>query len=155
MERKYLPISIDITHSRILVLGGDEQAYKKILILQRFGAAVEVVSRSIDQRISQLRIPCRQKNYEAADLDGFLLVYSCLNHRDTDLKVLNDAAERGILCNIHDQPSLCRFISPAVYQHMNMSVAVSSNGTHVTNSIRLRDHLATYLNRHIQTIIDL
>jgi precorrin-2 dehydrogenase / sirohydrochlorin ferrochelatase len=155
MERKYLPVSIDITGARILVLGGDEQAFKKIQILRRFGATVEVVSRRIEDSIIKLGIPCKLKQYDASDLDGCLLVYSCLNNEESDLQVLADAAARGILCNIHDQPELCRFISPAVYQYHNMTVAVASNGLNVHNSIRLRDHLATYLNEHIQKIIEL
>ncbi|MBN2805277.1 MAG: bifunctional precorrin-2 dehydrogenase/sirohydrochlorin ferrochelatase [Prolixibacteraceae bacterium] len=155
MERNYLPVSIDITGARILVLGGDEQAFKKIQILRRFGAAVEVVSRRIEDSILKLEIPYKLKQYESIDLDGCLLVYSCLNNHETDLQVLADATARGILCNIHDRPELCRFISPAVYQNRNMTVAVASNGLNVHNSIQLRDHLATYLNEHIQKIIDL
>lgn len=155
MERKYLPVSIDITEASILVLGGDAHAFNKIQILHRFGAVVDVVSRRVDERIIALGINCKIKPYEASDLDGYLLVYSCLNQHETDLQVLADATARGILCNIHDRPALCRFISPAVYQYQNMTVAVASNGLNVHHSIRLRDHLATYLNKHIQKIIAL
>lgn len=155
MSRKFLPISVDITDQKILVLGGDERALKKIKILQRFGANVEVLSRKFIPEILQLGIPTFQKSYEPSDLEGYLMVYSCLNNDELDVQVLQDASHTGLLVNIHDKPHLCQFISPAVYQHKNMTVAVASNGENVFNSIKLRDYIKHHLNEKIQNIIDL
>ena len=151
----YLPISIDITNEKILVLGGDTAAWKKIKILQRFGAKVNVVSRKVIDPIKKLGITYTLKNYEPSDLEGYLMVYSCLNDNHLNTLVVKDAKAKGILVNIHDKPSLCQFISPAIYQNKNMSVAVASNGHNVYNSIKLRDHLKDYLTENIQNIIDL
>jgi len=155
MEKKYLPISIEITNEKILVLGGDQSALNKIKILHRFGAHVEVISRKIIDEIKQLNIPFKEKNYEPSDLNGFLMVYSCMNNTEVDKQILNHAKALGILANIHDKPDLCQFISPAVYQFKNMTVAVASKGQNVFNSIKLRNHLAEYLNENIEKIIEL
>lgn len=155
MEKKYLPISVDITQAKILVLGGDQSAQNKVKILQRFNADVEIVTRKIIDTLKDSGIKYRLKNYEASDLDGYFMVYSCLNNEELDKQIVSDAKAKGILVNIHDKPAICQFISPAVYQHENMTVAVSSNGKNVFNSIRLRDHLREYLNKNIQKIIKL
>ncbi len=155
MTRKYLPISIDISRQKILVLGGDQSAASKISILQRFGAEVEVISRKIIPEIKALGVPYKLKDYEASDLDGFLMVYSCFNNHELDKRVVSDAKARGVLVNIHDKPEFCQFISPAVHQYKNMTVAVASNGQNVHNSIKLRNHLQAYLSETIENIIEL
>lgn len=154
MKKKYLPISIDITDEKILVLGGGKDAVSKISILQRFGANIEVIARSVCDEIQKLGVNYTLKNYEAADLNPYLMVYSCIDDAAIDRQIVADAKERGVLLNIHDKPALCQFISPAVYQKENITVAVSSNGENVFHSIKLRNHLRDYLNKNIHKIID-
>jgi precorrin-2 dehydrogenase / sirohydrochlorin ferrochelatase len=73
------------------------------------------------------------------------MVYSCTNNETLDWKIAEDGKAAGVLINIHDKPSLCRFISPAIYRNGNISVAVSSNGEDVYESIRLRNFIQDYL----------
>lgn len=141
----YLPISIDISNQKILIIGGGQSALKKIRILQRFDAHVEVVAKTILDEIIQLGIPCFQKQYEKSDLKGYLMLYSCTNNETLDLQIVKDAKEAGVLVNIHDKPSLCQFVSPAIYKKGNISVAVSSNAEDVYESIRLRNLIQDYL----------
>lgn len=149
----YLPISIDISDQKILIIGGGQSALKKIKILQRFDAQLEVVAESILDEIISLGIPCYRKTYEKSDLKGYLMLYSCTNNETLDVQIVKDAKEAGVLVNIHDKPSLCQFVSPAIYKDGNMSVAVSSNAQDVYESIRLRNLIQDYLeNRKEQNL---
>lgn len=141
----FLPISIDIADQKILIIGGGHSALKKIRILQRFDAQIEVVAENILEEILSLGVPCYQKSYEKSDLKGYLMLYSCTNNETLDLQIVKDAKEAGVLVNIHDKPSLCQFVSPAIYKNGNISVAVSSNAEDVYESIRLRNQLQHYL----------
>ena len=141
----YLPIAIDISDQKILVIGGGQSALKKIKILQRFGARLEVVAENILDEIISMGIPCHQKQYGKSDLKGYLMLYSCTNNEALDLQIVKDAKEAGVLVNIHDKPSLCQFVSPAIYKKGNISVAVSSNAEDVYESIRLRNLIQNYL----------
>lgn len=141
----YLPISIDISDQKILIIGGGQSALKKIKILQRFGAQLEVVAERILDEIISMGIPCNQKSYEKSDLKGYLMLYSCTNNEELDRQIVKDAKEAGVLVNIHDKPSLCQFVSPAIYKKGNISVAVSSNAEDVYESIRLRNLIQDYL----------
>lgn len=141
----YLPISIDISDQKILIIGGGQSALKKIKILQRFDAQLEVVAESILDEIISLGIPFHQKQYEKSDLKGYLMVYSCTNNETLDRQIVKDAKAAGVLVNIHDKPSLCQFVSPAIYKKGNISVAVSSNAEDVYESIRLRNLIQDYL----------
>lgn len=141
----FLPISIDISDQKILIIGGGQSALKKIRILQRFDANVEVLAEHIIDEILISGIPWTRKSYHKNDLKGYLLVYSCSNNDILDRQIAIDGKEAGVLVNIHDNPSLCRFVSPAIYQDGNIRVAVSSNAEDVYESIRLRDKIQEYL----------
>ena len=145
MERKFLPISIDISNSKILIIGGGQSALKKIRILQRSGANLEVVAENIIDEVYASGVICHLKKYEKSDLKGYLMLYSCTNNDKLDKQIAQDGREAGVLVNIHDNPSLCQFVSPAIYQDGNISVAVSSNAENVFEAIRLRNLIQEHL----------
>jgi precorrin-2 dehydrogenase/sirohydrochlorin ferrochelatase len=145
MDRKFLPISIDISTSKILIIGGGQSALKKIRILQRSGAHLEVVAENIIDEIYEAGVVCFRKSYEKSDLNGYLMLYSCTNNESLDRQIAQDGREAGVLVNIHDNPALCQFVSPAIYQDGNISVAVSSNAENVYEAIRLRNLIQEYL----------
>jgi precorrin-2 dehydrogenase / sirohydrochlorin ferrochelatase len=145
MERKFLPISIDISNSKILIIGGGQSALKKIKILKRSGARFEVVAENIIDEVYASGVVCSRKSYEKSDLNGYLMLYSCTNNESLDRQIVLDGREAGVLVNIHDNPALCQFVSPAIYQDGNISVAVSSNAENVHEAIRLRNLIQEYL----------
>lgn len=145
MEKIYLPISIDISDSKILVIGGGESALKKIRILQRFGANLEVVAENIIDEIYRSGVKCFRKTYESSDLRGYLMVYSCTNNETLDRQIVLDGRSAGVLVNVHDNPALCQFVSPAIYKNGNITVAVGSNAQDVQESIRLRNLIQEFL----------
>ena len=145
MERKFLPISIDISNSKILIIGGGQSALKKIKILQRSGAQLEVVAENIIDEVYASGVVCYRKSYEKSDLNGYLMLYSCTNNESLDRQIAQDGREAGVLVNIHDNSALCQFVSPAIYQDGNISVAVSSNAENVYEAIRLRNLIQEYL----------
>jgi len=145
MERKFLPISIDISTSKILIIGGGHSALKKIRILQRSDAQLEVVAENIIDEVYETGVVCIRKSYEKSDVNGYLMLYSCTNNESLDRQIAQDGREAGVLVNIHDNPALCQFVSPAIYQDGNISVAVSSNAENVYEAIRLRNLIQEYL----------
>ncbi len=150
MTKNYLPIAIDISDQKILIIGGGQSALKKIRILQRFGANLEVVAENITEEIRSVGIICYQKRYEKSDLKGYLMLYSCTNNEELDRQIAQDGREAGVLTNIHDNPALCQFVSPAIYKDGNITVAVSSNAMDVYESIRIRNLIREFLEKEKQ-----
>ena len=141
----YLPISIDVSGQKILIIGGGRSALKKIRILQRFDIRPKVLAEHIIEDILISGVAWTRKSYEKSDLNGYLMVYSCTNNETLDRQIALDAKEAGVLVNIHDNPSLCQFVSPAIYQDGFIRVAVSSNAEDVYESIRIRNLIQEYL----------
>lgn len=145
MNKNFLPISIDISNQKILIIGGGKSALKKLKILQRFDALVEVIGLEICNEIKQTGITYFETAYTKELLKGYLMLYSCTNNTKLDIQILADGKEMGVLVNIHDKPELCQFVSPAIYKNKNITVAVASNAENVYESIRLRNSIETFL----------
>jgi len=145
LNRTYLPITYDITEKTILILGGHSSALKKIKILSAYTERFHVVARDVCDCVKALGIPYVEKPIEAADLDGFQILYSCTNDRDLNRQIVQWGHDRGMLVNIHDDPELCDFVSPAIYREKNITVAVSTNGEDSLQAISIRNKLKQFL----------
>ena len=145
MEKNYLPIALNIAGEKILIIGGGQSAWSKIQILKRFDADVEVIALEVCDEIKNSGVPYRVKSYEKSYLKGFLMFYSCTNNPELDAQIARDGKEAGVLVNIHDQPTLCQFVSPAIYQDGDIRIAVSSNAKDVYASIRIRNEIKEFL----------
>lgn len=139
MNKNFLPISINIAGEKILIIGGGKDAFKKLQILQRSDAEVEVLAKEVCQEIKDSGVKYVEEAYHKKYLPGYLMLYSCTNNEVLNQQIVEDGKEARVLVNIHDQPALCQFVSPAIYRHGDVVVAVSSNGQNVYESIRIRD----------------
>lgn len=139
MEKNYLPISINIANRKILIVGGGQDALKKLKILQRFNADVEVIALKVCEEIKESGITFYETAYHKKYLKNYLMLYSCLDDDKLDWQIVKDCNEAGVLVNIHDKPELCQFVSPAIYKQGNITIAVGSNGENVYESIRIRN----------------
>ncbi|WP_319501988.1 NAD(P)-dependent oxidoreductase [uncultured Draconibacterium sp.] len=138
-DKNFLPIAIDIANQKILIVGGGKSAYSKLKILQRHNAEVEILAIDVCDEIKNSGVKYIEAPYHKKYLKDYLMLYSCSNNEELDRQIEKDCREEKVLVNIHDKPSRCQFVSPAIYRHGNISVAVSSNGENVYESIRIRN----------------
>lgn len=145
MVKNFLPISIDISNSKILIIGGGQSALKKIKILLRSNANIDVIAESFIDEILESNVVCIQKTYQKEDLNDYLMLFSCTENDVLDRQIAEDGRKAGVLVNVHDKPALCQFVSPAIYRDGNISIAVSSNAENVYEAIRIRNLIQDYL----------
>jgi precorrin-2 dehydrogenase/sirohydrochlorin ferrochelatase len=141
----FLPISINITDKKILIIGGGRIANHKIGFLDQFTKNITVVGIEVIEAIKRRGLIYFEKPYEKGDLTGYFLVYACTNIIELNKQVKNNAEELGILCNVVDNPKLCDFVSPAIYKHGIYTVAVGSNAQDVFKSVEIRNKVKEYL----------
>ncbi len=140
-----MPVSIDISGKKILLIGGGQSAFKKLKLLQRFDAEIEVLAIDVCDDIKNSGVNYFESEYSNEKLKGYFMLYSCTNNDELNQQILSDGIEYGVLVNIHDKPELCQFVSPAIYKNGKMTVAVASNGEDVYESIRLRNKIKEFL----------
>ncbi len=148
MKKNFLPISLNIAGQKILIIGGGRDAYKKLEILKRFDADIEVVALNVCDEIKNSGVVYYETAYRKELLEGYLMLYSCTNNHELDRQIVKDGKDMGVLVNIHDKPALCQFVSPAIYRNGKITVAVGSNGEDVHESIRLRNTIQEFLTKN-------
>ena len=140
-DLQFLPISLNVTGKKILMVGGGKIATHKATIMQRFVDNVTVVAPEISPEIEALGYTLIRKEYEASDLDGFFLVYVVTADHELNKQIKRDAEERGILASVCDAPLLCDFVSPAIHKEGHITVSVGSNAQNVYQSVDIRNQI--------------
>jgi len=133
----FLPISINITEKKILLIGGGRIASHKIGFLEQFTSEISVVALEVIDAIKNKGIHYTEKEYEKSD--------ACTNIVELNLRVRVDAQSLGILVNLVDNPTYCDFVSPAIYKRDHITVSVGSNALEVHRAIAVRNKIKEYL----------
>jgi precorrin-2 dehydrogenase / sirohydrochlorin ferrochelatase len=141
----FLPISINITDKKILLIGGGRIASHKIGFLEQFTTNISVIAIDVIDAIKGKKIQYIEKPYEKSDLEGAFLVYACTNITELNLRVREDAQSMGILVNLVDNPTYCDFVSPAIYKRDHITVSVGSNAQEVHRAIAVRNKIKEFL----------
>jgi precorrin-2 dehydrogenase len=151
MAERYYMACLDLEGRRCLVVGGGAVGLEKAKGLLDCGAIVTVVAPQIEPELQRLPIRWRQKRYDAADLEGQLLVVAATSTPSLNRRVFADAEARSLLCNVVDVPEFCSFILPAVFRRDPIAIAVSTGGASPALAKRLRDDFGTQIEeRHVE-----
>ena len=140
-ELQFLPISINVTNKKILLIGGGKVATHKAVIMARFVNNVTVVSPEFTEEIRLLPFTFIQKKYEKNDLEGSFLVYVCTGDHELNARVKSDAEELGILTSVCDAPLLCDFVSPAIHKEGHVTISVGTNANNAMQSVSIRNQI--------------
>ncbi len=135
----YLPININISNKKILIIGAGKVGLHKAKILSRFVDSATIISPFFLEEFDKLPFSKIQKEYQPSDLQGAFLVYVCTENHQLNEQIKHDCQTKNILCSVCDNPSLCDFTSPAIFKDQNIMVAVSSNAKDVRKSMSIRD----------------
>jgi len=148
----FLPVSINISNRRILIVGGGKVAAHKAEILYRFTDQATVLAPEIDEKFQELPFLIKKKEYEPDDLNEFQLVYICTDNHELNRQIKKDAEGRGITASVCDAPDLCDFVSPAIYLNNNITIAVGSDAKEVKRSIAIRNRIKELIENGILRI---
>ena len=148
-KMNFLPISVNISGKRLLIIGGGNVAFHKASILSRFTDEATVVSPAFHDGFASLPFARIKKEYEKTDLHGAFLVYICTGDHELNAQIKADAENMGILASLCDDPASCDFISPAIHKTGDITVAVSSNGRDVRRSIAIRNRITEIVDEGI------
>lgn len=140
-DLQFLPISINVTGKKILMIGGGKIATHKATIMKRFVDNVTVIAPEISAEIEALGYTLICKEYEPSDLDGYFLVYVVTANEALNRQIKADADARGILASVCDAPLLCDFVSPAIHKEGHITVSVASNAQNVYQSVDIRNQI--------------
>ena len=120
------PIGLKVEGRRCLVVGRGPTARRKTEELLDCGAIVDALDRE----------------FAPSDLDGVHLVVAATDDPRVRSAVSQQAAQRGIPCNVVDVNHLCSFYAPAVLRRGAMTIAIATDGKFPLLAVAIRDRLA-------------
>jgi siroheme synthase-like protein len=156
---RYYPIYLDLRGRDVLVVGGGAVAEGKALQLLEAGARVTVVSPQLTEALRAAadrgEITHLDGSFAEGDLNGAFLAIGATDDRKVNEKVAMAAGERGLLCNVVDQPDLCNFITPALVTRGGLQISVSTGGGSPTLTQRVKREVAALIGEEYGVLLEL
>lgn len=141
----YFPVFFDLAGQKVLIVGGGEVALRKLVLLERAGAAITVVAPElapdIMERSNAGKIRVAVREFVPQDLEGARLVIAATARRAVNRWIATLSEARAIPVNVVDDREASRFIVPALIDRDPVLVAISTGGTSPVLARRLRERL--------------
>jgi precorrin-2 dehydrogenase / sirohydrochlorin ferrochelatase len=127
------------------VVGAGKVGEPKIRSLIESGAEIHVVAIGANEGVHKLandrKIRLSLRAFEPADLDEVFLAVVATNSPALNSSIYREAQQRGVLCNVVDDPPHCDFFYPAVVRRGALQIAISTSGKSPSLAQKLRQQL--------------
>jgi uroporphyrin-III C-methyltransferase / precorrin-2 dehydrogenase / sirohydrochlorin ferrochelatase len=145
---RYFPLFYDLKNRKAIVVGGGEEALRKIRLLLKTEVEIHVIAAELHPELaSNKRVNWLAKKYAAKLLDGAAVVFS--SDKALNPRVSKDAQSRGIPINAVDQAEISTFIVPSIVDRDPVVVAIGSEGTAPVLAQNLRGKIDALLPQNL------
>ncbi len=146
---EHLPIFLSVKDQFCVVVGGGEIATRKIALLLRAGAHVQVISPALCANVAKFRDEGRiehiARGYEDGDLDEAYLAIAATDNEDINHQVAEAGRMLRIPVNVVDHPEDGSFIMPSIIDRSPIVAAVSTSGTSPVLARLIRSRLESVI----------
>ncbi|MBM3772588.1 MAG: bifunctional precorrin-2 dehydrogenase/sirohydrochlorin ferrochelatase [Acidimicrobiia bacterium] len=157
MASELLPIFLDLTGRRVLVVGAGPVAVSKLETLRSTGADLRVVAPDIRPEIAEAAsagaLAVVRRAFDPRDLDDVWLVIAAAPP-DVNRTVAEAARERRVFVNAVDDPVNATAYLGGVVRRDGITLAISSRGTAPGLTGLLREALDAVLPRDLRLWMD-
>ena len=140
-----LPVALDLAGRPVTVIGAGAVGVRKVAQLLEVGAVVTVIAEVARAPIPIGVVTVELRRYQPGDLAGAFLVVAATGDPEVDDQIVAEAASRGQLLNVVDDPSRCSFYFTALYRDGDVVVSVSTSGSSPALASWVRDRIAASL----------
>ena len=140
----YYPVHLNVKGKTCLVVGGGKVGMRKARTLAKSGARVNMVSPRITDEIPREmadNVTWISAPYTSDHLRGIALVFAATDQKDLNQEIAMDAQNKGVLCNVVDNPDASDFVLPAIVHRGDLIITVSTSGTSPAFAKKLRQDL--------------
>lgn len=145
----WMPITLRLAGSRVLVVGGGEVAARKVRLLLKAAPRIHIVALELNAELSALVaeavVSYDGTVFEPAQLLGCRLVIAATDDRAFNRSVAAAADAANVPVNVVDDPEPSSFITPSLVERAPLWVAISSGGAAPVLARRLRERIEALL----------
>lgn len=157
-NKSYYPIYLDLRGKRCIIVGGGRVAERKCLSLMKNGADVTIISPYITKRLEDYKrkgkITHLSRSYRKGDIRSAFLVIAATDSQEINKKIYSEAIAKNILLNVVDNPELCNFIVPSVFERGDLKIAISTGGSSPALAKRIRKELEVLYNQELSKYLN-
>jgi uroporphyrin-III C-methyltransferase/precorrin-2 dehydrogenase/sirohydrochlorin ferrochelatase len=125
---RYFPIFFDLQDRKVVVVGGGEEALRKVRLLLKTNARILVVAPLLHEELAaEPRVEWLATQFSPPQLDGAALVYAA--EPEVNAAVSVEARTRGIPVNVIDAAEISTFLTPSIVDRDPVVVAIGTEGT--------------------------
>ena len=156
---KRFPLFVNLDKLIVLVVGGGEIAERKINLIIKANAKVEVLARkfspNVENLINKNKLKKIKSNLDISTLDSnYSLIIAATDNKQINKKLFNFANKNNILINVVDQPDLCTCTFGSIVERGDLVVAISTGGNAPVFARNLREKFETLLPQSTKQLID-
>ncbi len=149
----YLPIFVDVKNRPVLLVGGGQVAARKITMLLKAQATIQVIAPELHPSIQTLvdngQVQWRAKQFQDDDINNVYLTIAATDDTTMNQRVFAAAESRQRLVNVVDNQALCHYIFPSIIDRSPVQIAISSGGASPVLIRLLREKLEALLPQHL------
>ncbi|MDR3766413.1 MAG: precorrin-6A reductase [Butyricicoccus sp.] len=119
------PLFVSLKGKKVLIVGAGQIAARRIGVLQRFSAAVQVIA---TEKRADIGLPVEQRAFIESDVDGAALVVAATDDRAVNHRVFVACQARGIPVSVADCAAESTFFFPAICEGKGMVAGLVSGG---------------------------
>jgi uroporphyrin-III C-methyltransferase/precorrin-2 dehydrogenase/sirohydrochlorin ferrochelatase len=146
---EHLPIFLSVQDQFCVVVGGGEIATRKVSLLLRAGAHLQIVAPELCPNLAALRDEGRiehlARGYRDGDLDDAYLAIAATDNAETNYAVAAAGRALGIPVNVVDHPEEGSFIMPSIIDRSPVIAAVSTGGASPVLARLIRSRLESLI----------
>ena len=141
----YFPAFLKLDNQKILLVGGGNIAYEKLVHLLDFTNSVDIVAKELSkemmQKVEALRLNYEKRAYKEGDISQYAIVIVAVDDIALQGAIFEESKKYKCLCNAVDSVDYCDFIFPSYIKQDDLTIAVSTSGA----SPAMAKHLRRYL----------
>lgn len=149
MSGTYFPIFVNVEAGAVLVVGGGENAARKVRLLLQARARVRVVALhaidEIESHAEEERIELARRPVSQADIAAASFVISATGVDSVDRFVSTAAQCAGVKVNVVDRPELSDFIIPSIVDRSPVLVAIGTGAAAPVLARQIRERIEALL----------
>ncbi|AIQ48982.1 siroheme synthase [Paenibacillus sp. FSL R7-0273] len=154
----YLPVMLDVSGQKIVVIGGGAVAERKVQSLLEAEAMVTVISPAVSAALASLaeagKLVWVGREYAPGDVPGAFLVYAASSDPAVNEAVAEECRALGLPVNVASHAGAGNFITPGVLRRGRLTVAVSTSGAGPSAAAAITAQLAELLGEEYEPYLD-
>lgn len=145
---EHFPIFLRLKEARVLVIGGGEVAARKVRLLRKAGARIELVAPELNPELTELigqGVVHAGAEFTPGQVVGCRLIVAATDDRALNARVAIAAMAANVPVNVVDDPELSTYITPSIVERAPVTVAIGTGGSAPVLARRLRERFEALL----------